>query len=105
MDAARWDPSVPVLTEWVAVLSVATSPEALDDDAAALLDRVPDHGVIGRVDAHQGLAERLEVPAGTWWSGMAAETLMGLERALTRTGALGLAPLLVGEFRVLRLSQ
>lgn len=102
---ARWDPSVPVLTEWVAVLSVADSPEALDDDAVTLLEHVPDHGLIGSVDAHQGLAERLDVPPGTWWSGMAAETRMGLERALALAGVLGLAPLLVGEFRVLRLSQ
>jgi hypothetical protein len=57
-----WDRSIPTITEWVAVLGVAGSAEQLDGLAAELLDQVPDHGLFGTVDAHEGLAERLRVP-------------------------------------------
>jgi hypothetical protein len=101
-----WDPSVPVITEWVAVLGVGSSAEDLDRDAAAILRRAPDHGLLGRVDAHQELAEHLAVPSGTWVSGVVAPTRMELEWALAdASDGTGLQPLVVGEFRVRRLAE
>jgi hypothetical protein len=106
-DAARhvvdWDPSVPAITEWVAILAVAPAAEALDHVAVRLLRRVPDHVLLGRVDAHHGLAEQLDVPPGTWVGGVAAPSRAELERALTQAGGT-LMPLVVGEFRVRRLA-
>jgi hypothetical protein len=98
-----WDRSIPAITEWVAVIGVAGSADQLDGLAAELLDRVPDHGLLGRVDAHQGLAERLAVPPGTWISGVAGETRDEVDRALARIGRA--APVLIGRFRVVRLSE
>jgi hypothetical protein len=94
---------VPTLTEWVAVLRVADSPDELDGEATTLIERVPEQGLFGRVDAHEGLAERLGVRPGTWVSGVVAETRQGMETALA--AVIGRTePLVVGEFRVRRLS-
>jgi len=98
-----WDRSIPTITEWVAVLGVAGSAEQLDGLAAELLDQVPDHGLFGTVDAHEGLAERLRVPPGTWISGVAAETRHEIDQALARIGRA--APVVIGEFRIVRLSE
>jgi hypothetical protein len=98
-----WDRSIPRITEWVAVLGVAGSVEQLDGLAADLLDQVPDHGLFGTVDAHEGLAERLRVPPGTWISGVAAETRREIDQALARIGRTG--PVVIGEFRVVRLAE
>jgi hypothetical protein len=98
-----WDRVIPTITEWVAVLGVARSAEHLDGLAADLLDQVPEHGLFGTVDAHDGLAERLRVPPGTWISGVAAETRHEIDQALARIGR-G-APLVIGEFRIVRLAE
>lgn len=98
-----WDRSIPTITEWVAVFGVAGSAEQLDSQAAELLDQVPHHGLFGTVDAHEGLAERLKVPPGTWISGVAAETRYEIDQALARMGRD--APMLIGEFRIVRLSD
>jgi hypothetical protein len=98
-----WDRSIPTITEWVAVLGVAGSAEQLDGLAAELLDQVPDHALFGTVDAHEGLAERLQVPPGTWISGVAAETRHEIDQALARIGRA--APRVIGEFRIVRLSE
>jgi hypothetical protein len=101
-----WDPSVPVISEWVAVLAVADTVEELDEHAGRLLRRVPDHGLIGRVDAHEGLAEHLVVPPGTWISGVAAPSRRELEHVLaTAADGLRASPLVVGEYRVRRLAD
>jgi hypothetical protein len=101
-----WDPSVPSITEWIAVLRVGRTIEELDEHAVRLLRRVPDHGLVGKVDAHEGLAERLDVPPGSWVSGVAAPTRTDLERALARASEGSAAtPLVVGEFRVRRLAE
>jgi hypothetical protein len=101
-----WDASVPPLTEWVAVLRVAETVEQLDRDAAILLRRVPDHGLFGRVDTHEGLAEHLDVRPGTWVSGVAARTRLEMERAVAvASGDASVRPLVVGEFRVRRLAD
>ncbi|HEX2026080.1 MAG TPA: hypothetical protein VHH92_06765 [Actinomycetota bacterium] len=99
-----WDRAVPVLTEWVAILRTAERIEDLHVDASTLLQRVPDHGLIGRVDAHVGLAERLGVHPKTWVSGVVGETRSALEAALSRAGPRGASPLVVDRFRVVRLS-
>jgi hypothetical protein len=97
---------VPVLTEWVAVLAVADTVEELDDQAGRLLRRVPDHGLVGRVDAHEGLAEQLVVPSGTWITGVAAPSRPELEDVLIAAAdGLHTSPLLVGEYRVRRLAD
>jgi hypothetical protein len=98
-----WDPSVPTLTEWVAVLRVADSADELDGEASTLIERVPEQGLFGQVDAHEGLAERLGVRPGTWVSGVVAETRQAMETALAAVVGRG-EPLVVGEFRVRRLS-
>lgn len=101
-----WDPSVPSLSEWVAVLGIGRTAEELDHQTVRLLRRVPHHGLLGRVDAHEGLAEQLEVPPGTWVSGVAAPTRMELERALADSAeSVVKTPLVVGEFRVRRLAE
>jgi len=101
-----WDRSIPVITEWVAVLGVADDVEELDAYAATVLRRAPDQGLLGRVDAHEGLAEHLAVPSGTWVAGVAAPTRMELERVLVDTSeGTGTQPLVVGEFRVRRLAE
>jgi hypothetical protein len=101
-----WDPSIPEVTEWVAVLGVGSKAEDLDRDAAAVLRRAPDHGLFGRVDAHEGLAEHLAVPSGTWISGVAAPTRTELERVPSDASeGTDTQPLLVGEFRVRRLAR
>ena len=98
-----WDSSVPTLTEWVAVLRVADSADELDGEATTLIERVPEQGLFGRVDAHEGLAERLGVRPGTWVSGVVAGTRQGMETALA--AVIGRRePLVVGEFRVRWLS-
>jgi hypothetical protein len=102
---AAWAPSIPTLTEWVAVLRVAATAAELDRDAESLLHSVPDHGLLGTVDAHVGLAERLEVSPETWVSGVVAETRAALDEALIRVAGDGPAPLVVGRFRVRRLSE
>jgi hypothetical protein len=94
---------VPTLTEWVAVLRVADSADELDGEATTLIERVPEQGLFGRVDAHEGLAERLGVRPGTWVSGVVAETRHGMETALAALVGRR-EPLVVGEFRVRRLS-
>lgn len=94
---------MPTLTEWVAVLRVADSADELDGEATTLIERVPEQGLFGRVDAHEGLAERLGVRPGTWVSGVVAETRHGMETALA--AVVGRREVLVvGEFRVRRLS-
>jgi hypothetical protein len=98
-----WDPSVPTLTEWVAVLRVADSADELDGEATTLIERVPEQGLFGRVDAHEGLAELLGVRPGTWVSGVVAETRQTMETALAAVVGRR-EPLVVGEFRVRRLS-
>jgi hypothetical protein len=100
-----WDRSVPTLTEWVAVLRTADRIEELDEDASTLLERVPNQGLIGRVDAHDGLAQRLGVPPWTWISGVAGETRAAVEAALSRLVLESGGPLVVGRFRILRLSD
>jgi hypothetical protein len=103
---AAWDPSIPPLTEWVAVLGVAGTVEELDEHASVLLRRVPDHGLFGRVDSHEGLAEHLSVPPSTWVSGVVASTRPELERALAEASdGTVIEPLVVGEFRVRRLAE
>jgi hypothetical protein len=94
---------VPTLTEWVAVLRVADSADELDGEATTLIERVPEQGLFGRVDAHEGLAERLGVRPGTWVSGVVAETRQAMETALAAVVGRR-EPLVVGEFRVRRLS-
>jgi hypothetical protein len=97
---------VPELTEWVAVLAVADTVEELDDHAGRLLRRAPDHGLLGRVDAHEGLAEELVVPPGTWITGVAAPSRPELEDVLAAAvDGLPTSPLVVGEFRVRRLAD
>jgi hypothetical protein len=100
-----WDPSVPALTEWVAVLRVADNADELDGEATAEMERVPGQGLFGLVDAHEGLAERLGVRRGTWVSGVVAETRQDMETALARALGGRREPLVVGEFRVLWLSK
>jgi hypothetical protein len=99
-----WDPSVPALTEWVAVLRVADSADELDGETT-LIERVPGQGLFERVDAHEGLAERLGVQPGKWVSGVVAETRQGMQTALARAVDGGKEPLVVGEFRIRRLSM
>jgi hypothetical protein len=99
-----WDPSVPVITEWVAVLAVAPAADALDQAAGRLLRQIPDHGLFGRVDAHEGLADRLGVPPGTWVGGVAAPSRTDLDRVLAEVGD-RFPPLVLGEFRVRRLAD
>jgi hypothetical protein len=62
-----------------------------------------DHGLFGTVDAHEGLAERLGVPPGTWISGVAAETRYEIDQTLARIGRA--TPMVIGEFRIVRLSD
>jgi hypothetical protein len=101
-----WDASVPPLTEWVAVLRVAERVEQLDGDAALLLRRVPEYGLLGQVDAHEGLAEHLDVRPGSWVSGVTARTRLEVERAVAvASGDASVRPLVVGEFRVRRLAD
>lgn len=87
------------------MLRVADTADELDVDASAVFRRVPEHGLFGRVDAHQGLAERLLVPPGTWVSGVVADTRAALEAALHRASEGRADPLVVGEFRIIRLAE
>ncbi|MGH2675988.1 MAG: hypothetical protein ACRDKA_07985 [Actinomycetota bacterium] len=99
----RWS-----LTEWVAVVATAPGPDELAEDVDALVDLCPDRVLLAPVDAHQGLAGALGVPADAWWCGVAAasrpelEEALGLIRASPRFGD---RSLVIGSFRLLRLTD
>jgi hypothetical protein len=95
------------LTEWVAVLDTAPAQRDLDEEVEALVVLVPDAVLVERVDCHQGLPDALGVPAGTWCCGLVAESHERLERAIVRVRErprFRRRPLVVGEFRLVRLA-
>jgi hypothetical protein len=92
------------ITEWVAVLATAPTSEPLQADTDALLEVAPGNLVVGPVGCHAGLARRLGVRDGTYFSGIVAETKRELRRVLVAARAsprFREPPRLIGRFRVL----
>lgn len=99
----RW-----TITEWVAVLDTAGEPAELGREVEALVELCPDRVLLEHVDCHQGLADALKVPPGTWVCGLAAGTRPELDEAVGRiraSPAFGDRPLVEGQFRLLRLAD
>jgi hypothetical protein len=92
------------VAEWVAVFDTAPTADPLRDDTDALLEVAPGNLVVGPVGCHQGLAGRLGVDDGAYFSGVVGETRPELRRVLAaaRTSPrFREGPQLIGEFRVL----
>lgn len=99
----RWS-----LTEWVAVVTTAPGPDELAEEVDGLVELCPDPVLLAPVDAHEGLAGALGVPSDAWWCGVAAASRRELEEAVSLirvSPSLGDRPLVVGSFRLLRLTD
>jgi len=97
----RW-----TIIEWVAVMDTASEPGELGREVEALVELCPDRVLLEHVDCHEGLADALKVPAGTWVCGLAAGTRPELAEAVVRASpAFGDRPLDEGQFRLLRLAD
>jgi hypothetical protein len=98
----------PGLTEWVAVFRTAADLNMLDEDRDALLEAVPRNLIIGPVDCHVGLSERLGVPPRSYFSGVVGESEAEVQRAVAaaaQSPRFQRDPLVLGEFRVVCLAD
>jgi hypothetical protein len=86
----------------VAVLGVAGSPEQLDVLAAELLDQVRTTGCSAPSTPTRDWPNAWR-SRPTWISGVAAETRREIDQALARIGRA--APMVIGEFRIVPLSD